>query len=45
MHDELKIKQLQYDFQGLASKFEKITTVNNALATIVNGKYIWKDIM
>ena len=42
---ELKIKKMQYDFQGLSSKFEKIVTVNNAIATISDGEFIWKDIM
>ena len=43
--EELKTKKLQYDFQGLSNKFEKIATVNNAIATIVDGDFIWKDIM
>ena len=43
--EELNTKKMQYDFQGLSSKFEKIVTVNNAIATINNGEYIWKDIM
>ena len=42
MQEELKIKQLQYDFQGLSNKFEMIITVNNAIATIIDGKYIVK---
>ena len=42
---QLNIKQMQYAFLGLANKFENITTVNNAVGTLINGKYIWKDIM
>ena len=43
--NELKIKKLQYDFQGLPSKFEKIVTINNIVAKVDNGKYTWNDIM
>ena len=43
--DELKTKKLLYDFQGLSVKFERIVTTGNAIATIVDGKFIWKDIM
>ena len=43
--EELKTKRLQYDFQGLSRTFKEIVTVNNAIVTIVDGDYIWKDIM
>ena len=43
--EELKAKKLQYDFQDLSKKIEKIVTVNNAIAIISDGDYIWKDIM
>ena len=43
--EELKTKKLQYDFQNLSSQFEKIVTVNNAIVTISEGQYTWKDIM
>ena len=43
--EELKTKKLLYDIQGLASKFEKLVTIGDAIATVVNGELIWKDIM
>ena len=43
--EELKTKKMQYDFQNLSSKFEKIVTVNNAIVTKIDDEYIWKDIM
>ena len=43
--NELKIKKLQYDFQGLSTKFEKIVTTNNIVAKVDNGKYTWNDIL
>ena len=43
--EELKTKKLQYDFQNLSSKFEKIVTVNNAIVTKIDDEYVWKDIM
>ena len=42
---ELNTKKMQYDFQGLSSKFEKIVTINNAIASIFDGELILKDIM
>ena len=44
-HEEIQIKKLQFDFRNLSHKFEKIVTINNAIATLTNGEYIWKDIM
>ena len=43
--EELKTKKLLYDIQGLATKFEKIVTIGDAVATVVNGEFIWKDLM
>ena len=43
--EELKSKRLLYDFQGLSKKFEEIVTINNVVATLVDGEYLWKDIM
>jgi hypothetical protein len=43
--DELQIKKLQYDFRGVSHKFEKIATINNAIASINNGEYTWNNIM
>ena len=43
--EELKTKKLLYDIQGLANKFEKLVTIGDAIATVVNGEFIWKDIM
>ena len=43
--EELKIKKSQFEFRGLSHKFEKIATINNAVAAISNGEYLWKDIM
>ena len=43
--DELKTKKLLYDFRGLPGKFERIVTTGNAIATISNGEFLWKDIM
>ena len=42
---ELKDKKLLYDFQGLSEKFKDIATVNNAIASVLNDEYQWKDIM
>ena len=43
--NELKIKKLLYDFQGLSSKFENIVTTNKIVAIRTNGEYEWKDIL
>ena len=45
IQEELNMKKLLYDFQGLQSKFEKIVTTNNAISEIVDGEYKWKAIM
>ena len=42
---ELRIKEMQYAFRGLSLKFEKIVTINGAIADRVNDEYIWKDIL
>ena len=42
---ELKLKKMQYDFQGLEEKFKDITTVGNAVAHLANGEYVWSDIL
>ena len=42
---ELREKKLIYDFQGLSEKFENIVTVNEAVASLVNGDYVWKDLV
>ena len=44
-HEELKIKKLQYDHRNLTAKFEKIATINNAIATVNEGEITWLDIM
>ena len=44
-HQELAIKKMIFDAQGLALKFEKIVTVNGAVATLAGGEYSWNDIM
>ena len=43
--EEMKTKKIIYDFQGLSSKFENLVTIGNAIANIVNGELIWKDII
>ena len=43
--EELKFKKLQYDHRGLAAKFEKIVTINNAIATATDGEFTWLNIM
>ena len=43
--EELKIKKLQYDHRNLSAKFEKIATINKAVATIKDGEFTWLDIM
>ena len=45
LKDELKTKKLVYNYRNMSHKFEKIATVNNAIATIEGGEYEWKDIM
>ena len=45
IQEELKNKKLLYDIQGLSTKFEKIVTIGDAVATVANGELIWKDIM
>ena len=36
--EELKIKKIQYDYRNL-------TTINNAIATVNDGEFVWLDIM
>ena len=43
--EELKIRKLQYEHQNLSAKFEKIATINNAIATVKDGEFTWLDIM
>ena len=43
--DELKTKKLLYDFIGFPGKFEKIVTINNAVAVLESGEYRWQKIM
>ena len=43
--EELKIKKLQYDHRRLPAKFEKIATINNAIAAVKDGEFTWLDIM
>ena len=43
--EELKIKKLQYDHRNLSARFEKIATINNAIATVNDGEFTWLDIM
>ena len=43
--EELKMKKLNYDFRNLASKFQAIVTINNVVASLVEGQYEWKQIM
>ena len=43
--EELKIKHLQYKYQGLQEKFEKIVTSNNAIATKVEQHFVWNNII
>ena len=42
---ELKLKKMQYDFQGLDEKFKDIVTVGNAVAHLADGEYVWSDIL
>ena len=44
-HEELRIKKLQYDHQNQSAKFEKIATINKAIATFNDGEFTWLDIM
>ena len=43
--EELQYKKLLYDHRDLAAKFEKIVTVNNVIARVVEGDFVWLDIM
>ena len=43
--EELQYKKLLYDHRDLAAKFEKIVTVNNVIARVVEGDFGWLDIM
>ena len=45
MKETLRLKKMQYDFQGLSKKFQQITTINNVVGINCNGKYIWNNIM
>ena len=45
MTQELVVKHLQYNFQGLITKFEDIATTNNALGAKVRDEIVWKDII
>ena len=42
---ELTRKKLLYDCQNLSTKFEKIATVNNAISSLEDDEFCWKDIM
>ena len=43
--EELKLKKLQYDYRNLTEKFKNIVMINNAVATLNDGKFVWLDIM
>ena len=43
--EELKMKKLLYDHQNLSAKFEEIVTINNAIAAVNDGEFVWLDIM
>ena len=43
-HEELKLKKLQYDHRNLTDKFEKIVTINKAIASVNDGGIVWMDI-
>ena len=43
--EELKIKKLQFQHRNLTAKFEKIISINNAIATVQEGGITWLDIM
>ena len=45
VHQELDTKKILYDRQGLSTKFEKRSTINNVLGMLKNGEYSWKDVM
>ena len=45
VQEELKIKKLQYDHRKLSQKFEKIVTINNAIASVHEGELVYLDIM
>ena len=45
MKNELNIKHLQYVFRGLETKFDAISTLNEAIGKQDGKKYIWKDIL
>ena len=42
---ELREKKMIYDFQGLSDKFRDIVTTSGAVASLVNGEYVWKDLV
>ena len=43
--EELKMKKLLHDHLNLSEKFEKIVTINNAIANVSDGEFVWLDIM
>ena len=45
IQEELKQKKLLFDFRGLSNKFDKIVTINRAVAVKIHEEYEWKDIM
>ena len=45
VHQELDTKKILYDRQRLSTKFEKISTINNVVGTVKNGKYSWRDVL
>ena len=42
---ELKTKELLYDFQGLKEKFRKIVTVGNAVACLTDEELKWNELL
>ena len=45
IQEELKQKKLLFDFRGLSKEFDKIVTINKAIAVKTHEEYVWKDIM
>ena len=42
---ELKLKKMQYDFQGMEEKFKVIVTCGNAVAHLAGGEFVWHDLL
>ena len=42
---ELKLKKLQYDFQGLGDKYKDIVTTGGAVAQFTDDEFVWGELL